>query len=68
MTDFPPHSAAVLVHGAWADGSCWDNVVLPIAARRSSRDLRAQGDDFRTFLGDFVAALPQAAFPASFGL
>jgi len=30
MTDFPPHSAAVLVHGAWADGSCWDNVVLPL--------------------------------------
>jgi hypothetical protein len=25
---------------------------------------RAQGDDLRTFLGDFVAALPQIEFPA----
>jgi hypothetical protein len=25
---------------------------------------RAQGDDFRTFLGDFVAALPRFEFPA----
>jgi pimeloyl-ACP methyl ester carboxylesterase len=21
---------AVLVHGAWADGSCWQNVILPL--------------------------------------
>src|SRR5271170_6331225 len=21
---------AVLVHGAWADGSCWSNVILPL--------------------------------------
>ena len=20
----------VLVHGAWADGSCWSNVILPL--------------------------------------
>ncbi len=20
----------VLVHGAWADGSCWQNVILPL--------------------------------------
>ena len=26
---------------------------------------RAQGDDFRTFLGDFVSALPQIEFPAN---
>lgn len=25
---------------------------------------RAQGDDFRTFLGEFVASLPQLQFPA----
>lgn len=24
-----PHTA-VLVHGAWADGSCWSNVILPL--------------------------------------
>jgi pimeloyl-ACP methyl ester carboxylesterase len=30
MTGFPPNAAVVLVHGAWADGSCWSNVVLPL--------------------------------------
>jgi pimeloyl-ACP methyl ester carboxylesterase len=28
--EFPPNSAIVLVHGAWADGSCWRNVILPL--------------------------------------
>jgi pimeloyl-ACP methyl ester carboxylesterase len=27
---FPPNSAIILVHGAWADGSCWRNVILPL--------------------------------------
>jgi pimeloyl-ACP methyl ester carboxylesterase len=27
---FPENSSIVLVHGAWADGSCWSNVVLPL--------------------------------------
>ena len=27
---FPQHSTIVLVHGAWADGSCWRNVILPL--------------------------------------
>src|ERR1700679_1505130 len=27
---FPPDSSIVLVHGAWADGSCWRNVILPL--------------------------------------
>ncbi len=27
---FPPDSAIILVHGAWADGSCWRNVILPL--------------------------------------
>lgn len=27
----PPHTGAVvLVHGAWADGSCWNNIILPL--------------------------------------
>jgi pimeloyl-ACP methyl ester carboxylesterase len=30
MSDFPQNSAIVLVHGAWADGSCWRNVILPL--------------------------------------
>ena len=27
---FPPNSTILLVHGAWADGSCWRNVILPL--------------------------------------
>jgi len=27
---FPSNSTIVLVHAAWADGSCWSNVVLPL--------------------------------------
>jgi pimeloyl-ACP methyl ester carboxylesterase len=30
MSTFPENSAVVLVHGAWADGSCWSNVILPL--------------------------------------
>ena len=32
---FPPNSTIVLVHGAWADGSCWRNVILPSGTARS---------------------------------
>jgi pimeloyl-ACP methyl ester carboxylesterase len=27
---FSPNATIVLVHGAWADGSCWQNVILPL--------------------------------------
>lgn len=30
MNSFPQNSTIVLVHGAWADGSCWSNVILPL--------------------------------------
>ena len=30
MHAFPQNSTIVLVHGAWADGSCWNNVILPL--------------------------------------
>ena len=30
MNSFPPNSTIVLVHGAWADGSCWKDVILPL--------------------------------------
>ena len=30
MSTFAPESTIVLVHGAWADGSCWDKVILPL--------------------------------------
>lgn len=30
MKALPQNSTAILVHGAWADGSCWSNVILPL--------------------------------------
>ena len=30
MSLFPQNCTIVLVHGAWADGSCWSNVILPL--------------------------------------
>jgi pimeloyl-ACP methyl ester carboxylesterase len=30
MSAFPENSTVVLTHGAWADGSCWANVILPL--------------------------------------
>lgn len=30
ISDFPENSAIMLVHAAWADGSCWSNVILPL--------------------------------------
>lgn len=32
-TEFPSNSAVILVHAAWADGSCWSNVILPLQQR-----------------------------------
>jgi pimeloyl-ACP methyl ester carboxylesterase len=33
MNRFPQSETVVLVHGAWADGSCWANVILPLQAQ-----------------------------------
>jgi pimeloyl-ACP methyl ester carboxylesterase len=33
MGEFPQNSTIILVHGAWADGSCWGNVILPLERR-----------------------------------
>jgi pimeloyl-ACP methyl ester carboxylesterase len=33
MREFPPNSAIIFVHGAWADGSCWRNVIPPLQQR-----------------------------------
>jgi pimeloyl-ACP methyl ester carboxylesterase len=30
MSSFAPNSTIVLVHGAWADGTCWQNIILPL--------------------------------------
>jgi pimeloyl-ACP methyl ester carboxylesterase len=32
-SEFSPNSTIVLVHGAWADGSCWSSVILPLERR-----------------------------------
>jgi hypothetical protein len=33
MNSFPQNSTVVLVHGAWADGSCWRELILPLEGR-----------------------------------
>ena len=30
MSSFAQNATVVLVHGAWADGSCWSNIILPL--------------------------------------
>jgi hypothetical protein len=30
MSSFTPNATIVLVHGAWADGSYWEKVILPL--------------------------------------
>ena len=30
MSSSPKAATVILVHGAWADGSCWSNVILPL--------------------------------------
>ena len=32
-SEFPPTASIILVHAAWADGSCWSNVILPLQQR-----------------------------------
>src|SRR5271170_5325132 len=31
--EFPEDSTIVLVHAAWADGSCWSSIILPLERR-----------------------------------
>ncbi len=57
MSSYLQNATVVLVHGAWADGSCWQNIVLP---------LRQQGFKVTcaplplTSLTDDIAALQRA--------
>src|SRR5258707_14545920 len=32
-SEFPENSTIVLVHAAWADGTCWSNIILPLERR-----------------------------------
>jgi pimeloyl-ACP methyl ester carboxylesterase len=33
LGEFPQNSTIILVHAAWADGSCWSNIILPLEQR-----------------------------------
>jgi pimeloyl-ACP methyl ester carboxylesterase len=57
MSAFPPNSAIVLVHGAWADGSCWSNVILPL--KRQGLNVICAPIPL-TSLGNDIAALNHA--------
>ena len=54
MSSFAHNATIVLVHGAWADGSCWQNVILPL----SKEGLRVTCAPLPlTSLSDDIAAL-----------
>ena len=54
MSPFIQNATVVLVHGAWADGSCWSNVILPL--RHQGLHVTAAPIPL-TSLSDDVAAL-----------
>ena len=54
MSGFAPKATVVLAHGAWADGSCWQKVILPLQ-REGLRAICAPLP--LTSLSDDIAAL-----------
>ncbi|HEY6333800.1 MAG TPA: alpha/beta hydrolase [Blastocatellia bacterium] len=57
MHGFADNSAIILVHAAWADGSCWDKIILPL----EQDGLRVMCAPIPlTTLSDDVAALGRA--------
>jgi len=54
MSSFAKNATVVLVHGAWADGSCWQNVILPL--RREGLEVSCAPVAL-TSLNDDIAAL-----------
>ena len=57
MNSFPQNSTVVLVHGAWADGSCWKELILPL----ERQGLKAACAPIPlTSLSDDVSALTRA--------
>ena len=57
MSAFPQGSSIVLVHGAWADGSCWSNVILPL--QRQGLNVSCAPIPLTSLTND-IAALNQA--------
>ena len=57
MSSFPKDLTIVLVHGAWADGSCWSNVILQL--QRQGLKVTCAPIPL-TSLSDDIAALDRA--------
>jgi len=57
VKSFAQNATIVLVHGAWADGSCWHNVVLPL--RKEGLKLTCAPIPL-TSLSDDIAALERS--------
>lgn len=57
MSAFPQNSSIILVHGAWADGSCWGNVILPL--QRQGLNVTCAPIPLTSLAND-IAALNQA--------
>ncbi len=62
MSVFPQNSSIVLVHGAWAGGSCWSNVILPL--QRQGLNVLCAPIPLTSLTND-IAALNQALERAS---
>jgi pimeloyl-ACP methyl ester carboxylesterase len=54
MNSFLPGATVIMAHGAWADGSCWNNIVLPL--RRQGLNVMCAPIPL-TSLTDDIAAL-----------
>jgi len=53
MTSFAKNAMVVLVHGAWADGSCWQNVILPL--RKQGLEVSCAPIPLTSLSGDIAA-------------
>ena len=53
MSSFTQNATIVLVHGAWADGSCWQNVILPL--RNEGLHVTCAPIPLTTFIDDIAA-------------
>ena len=53
MNSLPQNSTIVLVHGAWADGSCWKDVILPL--QRQGLKVICASIPLTSLSGDVVA-------------
>ena len=57
MSRFAQNATSILVHGAWADGTCWHNIILPL--RRQGLNVICAPIPL-TSLSEDVAALERA--------